>query len=170
MPIEYLPPHPLSRHAFVRVMYDRYRLSQRPAEVLYELLAHGGPHKQIARRLGIDTQTIKNYMLLVREKMGVDSTLDVIKLVYPVWANYPEPRALKVIERAVEVKVDVPVLPTVAAEAGEHIAVMQRMARELRLAPDPGMIPLARRCDTVIDWMQRLLDEHQQEEDEYESE
>lgn len=52
-----------------RALYDR--LSPREAEIL-ELVAHGASNKEIAFRLGISQQTVKNHMTAILRKLQVE--------------------------------------------------------------------------------------------------
>jgi two-component system, NarL family, response regulator DevR len=54
-------------------------LTPREHQIL-EMIAEGLSNKEIARDLSLQQQTVKNYVRLVFEKLGVHSRLDVIRL------------------------------------------------------------------------------------------
>jgi DNA-binding CsgD family transcriptional regulator len=54
-------------------------LSPREREVLI-YFAHGLTYRQIARRMGIATNTVDTYMRRIRDKSGVTSSAELVRL------------------------------------------------------------------------------------------
>ena len=54
-----------------------FRLTRREREIL-ELLMEGSTNKQIASRLGVSNQTVKNQLTTLYQKAGVGSRLELV--------------------------------------------------------------------------------------------
>ncbi len=68
--------------ASLRAEHDRARfpaLTKREEQIL-QLLAEGLSNKEIAQRLYLQPQTVKNYVHLILQKLGLQSRFEVLKL------------------------------------------------------------------------------------------
>ena len=78
--VEYFQEHPREESQSVQMLRDAWGLSFREAEVAQELM-DGKPYKEIAARLNISLNTVRNHVKAIYQKVGVHNRYDLIRRV-----------------------------------------------------------------------------------------